>query len=39
MKAEEDWFAPHYAGVDATTVLRTVPEIGLDIKLPFEGLE
>ena len=39
IRAEEDWFAPHYAGVDATTVLRTVPEMGLDIKLPFEGLE
>ncbi len=40
MKAEkEDWFAPHYAGVDASTVLTTVREMGLDIKLAFEGLE
>lgn len=39
MKSEEDWFAPHYAGVDATTLLRAVPEMGLDIELPYEGLD
>lgn len=39
MEAEDNWFAPHYAGVDAATVMRIVPEMGLDIKLPFEGFE
>ena len=39
MKAEEDWFAPHYAGVDANTVLTTVTDLGLKVDLAFEGLE
>ena len=39
MKADEDWFAPHYAGVDANTILTTVSDLGVDIHLPFEGLE
>ena len=39
MNAEKDWFAPHYAGVDAVTVLTSVAEMGLDINLPFEGVE
>ena len=41
MRAGEDWFAPHYAGVDAGTILRVVREMGLEreIELPFEKLE
>ena len=39
MISKDDWFAPHYAGVDARTLLRAIPEMGLDIDLPFEGLD
>ena len=35
----KDWFAPHYAGVDARTAVRAASELGLDVTLPFEGLD
>ena len=41
MQADEDWFVPHHAGVDAATILRVVREMELELKveLPSEGLE
>lgn len=41
MQAGEDWFAPHYAGVDAATIRRVEREMGLERKigLPFEDPE
>ena len=39
METDEGWFSPHYAGVDAVTILRAAHETRLGIELPFEGIE
>ena len=39
MQTDEGWFSPHYAGVNAATILRAAREIGQRIELPFEGVE
>lgn len=39
VKAEKDWFAPHYAGVDARILLKSASDLGLDIPLHFEAKE